>query len=690
MFGFEPYLQSFSSQCRSRQATPAAKLARGLGLLLAILLAFPGWAEDSADDLLSLSWEELNSQEISTLTRKRASLAQSPSAVFIVTAEDIRRSGARTVPDILRMVPGLQVAQINGWDQAVTARGMNGFYANKLLVMMDGRSIFNPFIAGVWWGDQNLFLEDIDRIEIQRGPGGSLWGANAFNGVINIVTKRGGDTQGGLAVAGGGSEERGFGGVRYGFRTGESTYARVFANALYRDGTARTGGGDAHDQQIAQHGGFRLDSQPTEQDRLTLQGDAFHNEDGWYTRTASTAPPYDILADHLATNTAGNLLGRWHHRLDEGGEWTLGGYVDYSHRDWPAVGEEHLTLDLDFQHHLAPMGRHDVMWGAGYRFIDDDFENTLMFSVLPSHYQQHNFSAFFQDEITLLPGELTLTLGSKFEHYTLAGFQAEPNIRLSWTPNQEHNLWVAISRTVALPTRYQRDFRFINPQPIMVDGSPVFGGLRGSRSIDVETVIAYELGWRYAPAPWLKFDAALFYNHYEDVLATGSDSQIGVMPGTRFPVVSTRFDNLLDIDSYGVELAVDYALRKDWRWKLAYTAMGMDEDSIHMARIPSLIRYQHTQPKQTFSLRSSLDLRDDVEADLWLRYAGAIQPGGVQIPAYLTLDARLAWQVTHSLELSLVGRNLLQPDHMEFGNPYYMPIQSEVERSVYAKVALRF
>lgn len=667
-------------------------------MVLVLLPATAVGAEGSDDDLLSLSWEELNAQEISTLTRKRTTLAQSPAAAFIITAEDIRRSGARTVPDILRLAPGLQVAQLNGWNAVVTARGMNGFYANKLLVMMDGRSIFNPFISGVWWGDQNLFLEDIERIEILRGPGGSLWGANAFNGVINIITKRSSDTQKGLAIVGGGNEDRVFGNLRYGFHLGNETYLRIFANALDRDDTARVGGGNAHDGQTAQHGGFRLDSQPSERDRVTFQGDAFHNDDQWFTRTTRLTPPYDVLGDHTTVNVSANLLGRWTHRLEEGGEWTLGSYLDYSDRNWPAVGEQHLTFDLDFQHRLGPIEgfqAHDFLWGAGYRYINDDFSNTTLFSVVPNHFEQNNFSVFFQDEITLLPNELTLTLGSKFEHYTLAGFQAEPNIRLSWTPDKEHNVWAAISRAVALPNRYQRYFRLLTPVADQPDGSPLFGELLGTRNLDVETVIAYELGWRYAPSSWLKFDTALFYNHYEDMLGAVPDDKVTTLKGTNFPLITSRYGNYLDIDTYGIELSVDYAMTKYWRWKLAYTVMGMDEDSVRLNEILSLLRYQGTQPQHSFSLRSSLDLRDDIEFDLWLRYADQLAPGSfptgvTPIPAYLTLDARLAWQATPMLELSLVGRNLLDPQHPEFANTFYVPYQSEVERSVYVKASLRF
>jgi iron complex outermembrane receptor protein len=679
---------------------PPGRIPGLVCVLLALVLPGPGRAAEPEDDLLSLSWEELNAREISTLTRKRTSLVKSPAAAFVITEEDIRRSGARTVPDILRMVPGLQVAQLNGWDEVVTARGMNGFYANKLLVMMDGRSLYNPFISGVWWGDQNLFLEDIERIEVLRGPGGSLWGANAFNGVINIVTKRSSDTQGGLAIAGAGTLERGFGNARYGIRIGEETYLRVFANGLVRDGLPREGGGDGHDGQSAEHGGFRLDSRPSGQDRVTFQGDAFHNEDGWFTRSTQFTPPYTVLSDHTAVNTAANLLGRWTHGLETGGEWTLGSYIDYSNRSWPAVGEEHLTFDLDFQHRLAPMAgfeAHEVMWGAGYRHIADDFANTLLFSVNPNRFQQDNFSVFFQDEITLIPQELVLTLGSKFEHYTLAGFQAEPNIRLSWTPDKEHNVWMAISRAVALPNRYQRYLTLTTPVAALENGVPLFGQIVGDRHLDVETVIAYELGWRYAPTSWLQFDTALFYNHYEDMVEGVTVPTPGaVVPGTGFPLVGvTHFGNVADIDTYGLELAVDYTMTKAWRWRLAYTAMGMDEDSGRLSQIPDLLRYQGTQPRNTLSLRSQLDVRDDVEFDLWLRFADELAPGAfpagkTPIPAYLTFDARLAWQVTPKLELSVVGRNLAQPEHPEYANTFYMPYPSEVERSVYVKAALRF
>jgi iron complex outermembrane receptor protein len=534
-----------------------------------------------------------------------------------------------------------------------------------------------------------MSLEDIDRIEILRGPGGSLWGANAFNGVINIVTKRSGDTQGGLAIAGGGTEERVFGNLRYGFRLGEDTSLRLFANGLERDGTAQIGGGNPHDEQRAQHGGFRLDSQPTPVDRVTFQGDAFHNDDGWFSRTTQLSPPYNVIGDHTATNLAANLLGRWNHALDGGGDWTLGSYLDYSNRSYPALGEEHLTFDLDFQHHLAPMGVHDLMWGAAYRHIADAFDNTRLVSVYPTHYQQDNFSVFFQDEIALVPGELSLALGSKLEHYTLAGFQAEPNIRLSWTPRPDFNLWLAVSRAIALPNRYQRDYHLTATETNLPDGRPLFFQMHGSRNLDVETVIAYELGWRYTLLPGLKLDTALFYNHYENIITPVATGGIGVLPGTGLPMATAVIINGRDIDSYGVEVAADYAMTRYWRWKLAYTAMGMDEDSAYSGIHPRLL-FQQSQPTHTFSLRSSLDIRDDVECDLWLRYAGSVDPTGTPIPAYLTMDARLAWQATPHLELSVVGRNLLDPRHPEFANDFYMPYRSEVERSVYAKIALRF
>jgi iron complex outermembrane receptor protein len=404
--------------------------------------------------------------------------------------------------------------------------------------------------------------------------------------------------------------------------------------------------------------------------------------------------PYSVLGDHTSYNTAGNLLGRWSHRLEDGGEWVVGSYLDYSNRQWPAIDEEHLTFDLDFQHRLAPLGAHELMWGAGFRNISDHFINTLLFSVQPTHYQQHNASLFFQDEITLLPDELKLMVGSKFEYYTLASFQIEPNIRLAWSPNNEHNLWAAISRAVALPNRYQRYFRLVVPVAEQ-DGVPVFEQMLGSNNLSVETVIAYELGWRYAPQPWLKFDTALFYNQYGDIIGTLQTGEYTTLSGTNYPLLTTRFGNYQNIRSYGVEIAADYAMTKWWRWKLAYTAMGLDDYSARLSEIPDLMRFKGTQPRQTVSLRSSVDLRDDVELDLWLRYAGHITPGAypngtTYIPSYVTMDARLAWQATPNLELSIVGRNLFDTQHTEYANTFYMPYQSEIERSVYFKAALRF
>jgi len=674
------------------RAGACERVVRGLCLLVGLACSnMVNASVEDPDELLNLSWEELNAQEISTLTRKRTPLAQSAAAVFVITAEEIRRSGARSVPDLLRMAPGMQVASMNNWNQGVTARGMNGFYTNKLLVMVDGRSIYNPLIGGVWWGDQTLFLEDIERIEILRGPSGSLWGANAFNGVVNIVTKRASDTVGGLAVGGGGNEDRAFGGARYGVRLGEVGFLRVFANALDRDATATEfTGRSTGDGQTAQHGGFRFDTQWSEQDRFTLQGDVFHNQDGWYTRTTRFTPPYNVFGQHTQTNLSENLLGRWQHRREDGGDWTLGMYLDHTDRHYPALGEDHITLDIDFQQRLAAWGAHEFMWGAGYRHIRDLFDNTLLITLTPEQYRQHNFSAFLQDEIALLPDRLRLTLGSKFEHYTLAGFQVEPSIRLSYKPDREHNFWGAISRVVALPTRYQRDYHLTTTESTVPNTNiPIFFRMDGSRNIHVETVLAYELGWRWTPIPSLKFDTALFYNHYHDII-TPLPTGFGAVPGLGFPLGIAVMTNDRTINSYGLELASDYAMLPGWKWKLAYTWMGLDENGKHLNVVHPRLRYDGTQPHHMISLRSSMDLRDDVELDLWLRYAGSVNPTGRPLPPYLTMDVRLGWQVTSRLELSLVGRNLLDDRHPEFSNDFYLPVQSELERGVYGKVELRF
>ncbi len=451
--------------------------------------------------------------EVTSVSKKEQKLSQVAAAIFVITQEDIRRSWATNIPDLLRMVPGLDVGQIDANTWAISARGFNSEFANKLLVLIDGRAAYALLFGGVNWDTQDVPLEDIDRIEVIRGPGGTIWGANAVNGVINIITKRAVDTPGVLAVAGGGTHEREFGTTQYGGKIGNHEDYRIFAKYLNVGHFDDPSGQNADDSWHQLHGGFRVDSELTDHDALTTQGDLYTGNEGSIIVHSILFPPYNVNVERVARFSGGNVLTRWKHGFSNGSDATLQVYFDRYTRSGPEAHEVRNTVDLDFQHHLGWGTRQDLIWGLGYRYSADQTVGTIDQAYLPANLSGQLFNFFVQDQITLKPDRLSLSAGAKLEDTYFTGFDLEPSARLAWTPNHRHTFWAAISRASQTPTRRRENLNVV----LAALPGPVEITLLGNPKVKSEHVIAYELGYRTQLNGKLSVDAASFFNVYHDV-----------------------------------------------------------------------------------------------------------------------------------------------------------------------------
>lgn len=666
-----------------------ARLLTCLLLISPIALAQNGTLDaetDVTNDLLPLSWEELTEQDVSTLSRQDRSVKDSPAAAFVITSEDIRRSGVTSLPELLRMVPGMNVAKINTWNWGVSARGFNDLYANKLQVMIDGRSIYDPLSSGVYWGQQNPSLRDIERIEVLRGPSGSLWGANAVNGTINIVTRSAKDTQGGLLYGGGGSEELGFGGLRYGLKIDDASYFRGTLSANARDASVDLlGDADTHDFGNTQTGNFRFDSQLSEQDQLMLEANVSrYRLAGYFIGVTSLSPTRWRPDDFGRDGITGSLQGSWKHQGEDGHAWQLSSA--FTQTDWTLAINKmaRSQYSMDFHYSLPAFESHHLLGGLNYNAIIDTFDNTPTLGFVPAHYEQHNFGLFLQDTIDLFD-DWALTLGNRVEHFTFTGWETEPNLRLLWTPNRQHSLWTAVSRAVVLPNRAQHSIHLFKQIP----GHPVFGNAIANPQMRTENLLAFELGWRWQINHNLDLDTALFYNIYDR------------MQGTKFvgdPYVRDGVDvkdgivaNFRQVKSYGVELSANYRVNQDWRLQASYSFnhFEVNYDAKGDWFLNPLVEPQ-VNPANSFSLRSLFNLTSEIEFDSWLRYVDQIFISPQRIPAYLTLDLRVGWHPHKDLELSVGGQNLLDGQHPEFADELYITTASQIQRAYLAQLSWRF
>lgn len=610
----------------------------------------------SVADLKKMSLEQLMDLEVTSVSKHPEKITTTSSAIQVITKEDIRQSGATSVAEALRLAPNLQVAQVNASQWAITARGFNNVLANKLLVLIDGRVVYTPMYAGVFWDVQNLVLEDIERIEVISGPGGTLWGANAVNGVINIITKSAKDTQGLFAEVAAGTELRGLASLRYGGTLGSDLSYRIYGtafkhgNTLFRDSTEAD-----DDWQMAQ-GGVRLDWDADDKDAVMFQANLYDGRP-------------DPDGGHPVIARGYNILGRWNRTISNESGIQLQLFYDDTWRDFRNDFAEKLrTYDIEGQHRFRLARRHEIIYGLGFRFMDHEVQNLELFGFQPAHKSLYVFNVFLQDEITLIEDRLRLSLGTKLENNVYSGFQHQPSARINWTPSSVHTVWGAVSRALRSPSRIDRDF-FIGLTPEL--------DLVRATDFQSAELLAYELGWRLNPRENFSFSLATFYNEYDNIRS--------VEPGPPPFGVPLTFGNGVKGKSYGAELAATCQVGGWWRLRAGYTYFQKELTVKPGSMDANNGTAESNDPAHQFVVQSSMNLPGDVEFGTVLRYVSELP--SPRVLEYFGLDVRLAWKINKNLELSVVGQNLAQAAHTEFIPT--SPAAKDIERSVYGKVAFR-
>jgi iron complex outermembrane receptor protein len=637
---------------------------RGLVLLVALALSASARAQDppqvaSADQgpaFRQLSLEELGRIDVTSASRHAEPVGEAAAAVTVLTQDDIRRSGVTTLADALRLVTGLQVARVNGQTWSVSARGFSTAAGNKLVVLIDGRSVYTPLFSGTFWDQQDVVLADVDRIEVIRGPAGALWGANAVNGAINIITKRAEDTQGALVQADAGTSI-GQTEFRYGGKTDDAGAYRVYGKYRYLRPLQFTAGGSALDSISSGQAGFRYDRDDTaHRNSYTLQGDVYRGAEG--------------LSDRPDIDVAGaNLLARIVHTTSSGGQWQAQLYYDGTYRRIPRqYGEHRDTADIDLQYRFPAIPRHDLIAGAGLDFTRSATIPTPIFFFVPQDLTSGMVNAFVQDDISLVPNVLDVIAGAKAEHNIYTGFEFQPTARLRWRPTTKHMLWAAVSRSVRMPTRFDEDLRFTSGLPIIV--------LRGDDGFKSENVVSTEAGYRHVATKFFSFDVSAFVNDYTDLRTLEPTLPTG------FPIV---ISNKLTARTSGVEAEAEFAPVPAWRLHAGYALLSerfqFDPTSLDTTKATG----EHDDPRHQFWLRSFVDLPRRMEADAVLRSVASLPNPAV--PGYTELTLRFGWGHGGPLEIAIVGDNLLHDAHREFqiGGP-----SESIERSVMARITWRF
>jgi len=646
----------------------------------ALLLLSTSSLAATESDLTDLEIEDLMELEVTSVSKRSQKVSEVSAAVFVITEEDIRRSGALSVPEILRMAPGLHVAQVDATHWAVTARGFNDELANKLLVMIDGRSIYTPLFSGTLWGEHDLMLEDIERIEVIRGPGGTLWGANAVNGVINIITKQAGDTQGLLASTQAGSYETLTAASRFGGAVGDAAHYRIYGKIADRGAFDSNFGGEAHDDSRGLRTGGRLDWNVTEDDLFTLQGDYFQQTAN---KTLQSGTPSVPGLDDEEDNRGGNVLARFTHAFSDASILSLQTWYDRTNRDQFIIEEKRDTFDLELQHTFRSLPRNEIVWGAGYRVTSDRIGDSPVLSFNGSSRTDNLGSFFLQDEISVVEDLLAFTLGSKFENNDYTGFEYQPSGRIRVTPGERNTFWGAISRAVRTPSRVDEDVVFTQLQ------GPDVNFISGNPDIRSEELMAYELGWRARPIDSFTVDIAGYFNDYDELRTSELQSAI-VVPGPFGPMTisNMQLGNKMQGHSYGTEVAANWIVTGFWRLMGGYTFNQIDLELVDGSIDTSSRLVQDRSPHHQFSLRSKLNLPWDFQFDGSLYWVGAMKNPEVDIDAYTRLDLRLAWSPRPNMEFSLVGLNLIE-EHQEFPNGLITQA-SVVPRSLYGSIRWNF
>ena len=673
---------------------------RWRGVVLILTLLAPAARSDNFQNvtdktppgaLKNLTLEQLSQIEVTSPSKEPTPVARSPVAIYVLTGDDIRRSGVTTIPEALRLVPGVEVARIDGSKWSVGIRGFGTRLSRSVLVLIDGRTVYTPLFAGTYWEVQDTLLEDIDRIEVIRGPGGTIWGPNAVDGVINIITKRTSDTLGTFASMGGGSEEQGFFNARYGGDDGHGLTYRVYAKG-YTRGPEEHPDHDNFDDWRGVQGGFRMDWTGGNRDAFTLQGDAYKQEDGERVSLSTYTPPLTENVDGNAALSGGNVLIRWKRTLSDTNDFQVQAYYDRTNRYEPNLGENRDTFDVDFLERTKVSARQQLSYGLGARASDGRFMEVASGLVFtPAHRLDYLFSGFVQDDIGLVGNKLMLTAGSKILRTNYAGFEFEPSVRLLWTPTDKQSFWASFTHALRTPSDAEEDFYLSSYIGVASNGLPFFARFNANPDFAPEQLNAYELGFRRLFGRNFFVDVAGFVNHYHDLFSEDITGPLSIESTLPFPsttppptyvLLPAQFRNDLYGWTKGVEIAPEWRPTKSWRLRGSYSFLQMDLQQTTAVLGAGVSSVEGSSPRHEVSIDSSLDISRKLQLDLIYRYVSALT--AVSAPAYSTGDARFAWHLHPRLEFSVVGRNLFQPYHVEYAGDPGPPVG--IVRSVYASL----
>ncbi len=640
-------------------------------LLPAIIATSVFLAPNAQADLKSkFSLKKKNIQIVSA-SKKEESAFEASSAVYVLTQEDIKRIGAKTIPEALRAVPGVQVAKMNSNTWAVTIRGFNSQFANKLLVLIDGQSVYTPTFSGTWWDSNNTpLLEDIEKIEVIRGPGATVWGANAVNGVVNIITKSSKLTQGTHVLVGGGNEERAFAEVRKGGKLSDKTSYRIFAKKEKRAGDIEVAGNETDDWETS-NVGFRIDSDISKTKKLYVKADYFdHDINSDYTNPTTFA-----FENSETKSTGARILAKYQAAIDKDSDFFVQGYIDYFARDLPFLDIERTTADIEAQYNYSGLEGHEINAGVEVRYhdgklLDKPVGGTSFITYNPKEDTYSSYSAFIQDKFELIDDKLFLTIGSKFEYNYFTDWEIQPNLRLTYLADKNTTIWGAVSRASRTPTRAERGINLL--------ANPVISQV-GNINFDSEVLTAYEAGIRFRPRNNIMADLTVFYNEYNELRSQ------------EFAFPNLVVDNNLEGETYGAELSLDWRVTTNWDLVASYSFLKTDLRAVNGSTDFVELAHEGSNPENQFSIRSHLNLGNNIELDKVLYYVDELPSASttVSVDDYWRFDARLAWKPNDNIELSIVGQDIFGNGRLEYAPALYQNT-AEIERSVYAQVKFKF
>lgn len=679
---------------------------------LSLLVAGLGWVSGLTgatleDDFTSLSLEELGLIQVTSVSKRSESLNLVPAAVSVIKADEITRSGANNFPEALRLATGTDVNRVDAHQWAVTVRGFNDTFAQKLLVLMDGRSLYTPLFSGTFWQIHDALLEDLEQIEVVRGPGGTVWGANAVNGVISIASKPAHATQGSL-LTGTYRSDVTSAALRYGGKASETLHYRIYAKYDDHDSSRRKGGGEAWDSGHKKQAGFRTDWRPTSSDEFTLQGDRAELRHHAVTpqvvfpayQVPAPATGYAYTVKGAIEQKDSNLLGRWTHRAQNGSELSLQSYFDHSELLHPLMTDNRKTYDFDLRHRITLGHAHELVYGGGYRNSRSDLQGSVVADIPHQIYVDRIYNLFVQDQLTLLPDRLRLTLGAKMEEFNSIGTAWEPGMRLAWTPHERQTIWASVARALRTPSVYERMGRFnigaAGAEPPSRP-APVLLSVLGNPELKSEKLLAYELGYRVHAFQRFNVDLALFVNDYDDLRTSTERQNLATLP--HYVGVESQFISAGWGKTYGGEVSVTFQALERWRVHALYSIIRADLEGPVTPLTGKTQPPKMSAPDSQFNLRISGEMTSQLFLDAGLRYVGEISSAGEvltqllgtrnSLPSHLTFDACLTWRASANVDVSIGARDIGRT-HREYVPTFTTTEHTEVRTSYFIRTTLKF